>query len=292
MTEDGWVTEDMGAPAGGTSKRPGPDRVVLVHGFTQTGASWAPVASALARHYEVMCPDAPGHGASAALREDLGGGAARLGELGPATYVGYSMGGRFCLRLAVDSPRLVRRLVLVSTTAGIDDPSQRAQRRAADEMLARRVETDGVASFVEWWLTNPLFATLPAEARAIESRLSNSAEGLASSLRLAGTGTQTPLWDDLAGLDMPVLVVTGEYDRRYGGLGERLARSLPLATHRVIAGAGHACHLEAPGAFLALLETFLAATAATATTPVTPVTSGESRDPPGQSTSPRASSAP
>jgi 2-succinyl-6-hydroxy-2,4-cyclohexadiene-1-carboxylate synthase len=276
VTGDGWATED-GRDTETYSQRH-PERVVLVHGFTQTGASWGPLASALASRFEVICPDAPGHGAAARQRLDLRAGAAALGELGPASYVGYSMGGRFCLHLAADSPHLVRRLVLISTTAGIDDPGERAQRRAADESLAQRVESEGVASFVDWWLTNPLFAALSSEANALDSRLSNTAAGLASSLRLAGAGTQTPLWDKLGGLDIPVLVVTGENDGRYCRLGERLARSFgPRAVHQVIGGAGHACHLEAPDAFLRLVEPFLA---------------GEPAGAAAQSTKPKDSSTP
>ena len=54
-------------------------RVVLVHGFTQTGRSWGPIGADLARDHEVLLVDAPGHGGSTAVRADLttGGGPAR-----------------------------------------------------------------------------------------------------------------------------------------------------------------------------------------------------------------------
>ena len=119
------------------------------------------------------------------------------GGAGEAAWVGYSMGGRYALHVALRHPGLVRRLVLVSATGGIDDPRDRAARRQADEALAAKVETEGVAAFVAWWLERPLFATLPAEAAAVDSRLGGTAAGLAASLRLAGTGTQQPLWSEL-----------------------------------------------------------------------------------------------
>src|SRR5207244_5173075 len=84
-----------------------------------------------------------------------------LGDLGPARYVGYSMGGRLCLRLALDRPEVVQRLVLVSASPGIQDDGERAARRDADERLARQIERDGADVFLERWIAQPLFATLP-----------------------------------------------------------------------------------------------------------------------------------
>ena len=55
-----------------------------------------------------------------------------------AAWLGYSMGGRYALHVALRHPELVRRLVLVSATGGIDDPAERAARREGDEALADR----------------------------------------------------------------------------------------------------------------------------------------------------------
>ena len=168
------------------------------------------------------------------------------------------MGGRYALHVALRHPDAVERLVLVSATAGIDDPGERADRRRTDDALAARVEADGVESFLRFWLDQPLFATLPAGAAGLETRLGGTAGGLASSLRLAGTGTQQPLWDRLAGIAVPVLVVAGQLDAKYTALGGRMARTIgPRARLEVLPGAGHACHLEQPGAFLDVVTSFL-----------------------------------
>ena len=235
-------------------------RVVLIHGFTQSAAAWGALAERLAATHEVVAVDAPGHGGAAAVRADLAAGADLIaGAGGRAAYVGYSMGGRYALHVALRHPRLVERLVLVSATAGISDPAERAARAAADEGIARRIERDGIVAFLEWWLDRPLFATLPREAAAVEARLGGTAEGLASSLRLAGTGRQEPLWDRLAELRMPVLVVAGELDETYLALGRRLVAAVGASARlAVIAGAGHACHLEQPDAWLAAVTPFLA----------------------------------
>jgi 2-succinyl-6-hydroxy-2,4-cyclohexadiene-1-carboxylate synthase len=224
--------------------------VGLIHGFTQSGASWAPVAAHLADRWRLVAVDAPGHGRASEVGADLWDAAALVGAtVGRAAYVGYSMGGRVALHLALARPDTVEALVLVSATAGIDDGEERAARRASDEALAARVEAEGLEAFVTWWLDLPLFATLPPAAAALESRLGGSPGGLASSLRRAGTGTQQPLWDRLGELAMPVLVIAGALDEAYRERARRLASGIGSATLVILPGAGHACHLEAPEAF-------------------------------------------
>jgi 2-succinyl-6-hydroxy-2,4-cyclohexadiene-1-carboxylate synthase len=235
------------------------ERVVLVHGFTQTARSWDTIAERLVQRYEVVTVDAPGHGDSGDVRASLPEAATLLGAAsGPATYVGYSMGGRLCLHLAVARPDLVHRLVLVSSTAGIEDAGERAARRRADEQLAMFVDEAGVEAFLDRWLALPLFATLPPVAAGVADRRRNTAAGLASSLRLAGAGTQESLWDRLARLSMPVLVVAGALDAKYVAVAERMARSVPGSTLELIADAGHSVHLERPDAFVDVLERWLA----------------------------------
>jgi 2-succinyl-6-hydroxy-2,4-cyclohexadiene-1-carboxylate synthase len=233
--------------------------VVLVHGFTQTRQAWLPVANLLSGLNRFTLVDAPGHGGSDRVQADLWEGAALLGATGGrAAYAGYSMGGRLCLHLALVQPELVERLVLVSSSPGIADPEERAARRARDETLAQRIEVEGVAAFVEWWLAQPLFATLPAAAAGREERLANTAGGLASSLRLAGAGGQEPLWDRLCELTMPTLVVAGDRDPTYVEIGRRMAARIGDNAELVlIPGAGHACHLERLYAFCVVLADFL-----------------------------------
>ena len=199
------------------------ERLILVHGFTQTARSWAGVVARLPKRFEPVAIDAPGHGAAAAVTTDLTGAAAEVVRAGGAgAYVGYSMGARICLHAAFSRPDAVERLVLISGTAGIDDAGERAARRASDEALADAIERDGVDAFLERWLAQPLFATLPDTARDVEDRRRNTSAGLAASLRLSGTGTQTPLWDRLAELAMPVLLVAGARDHKFVALAERM----------------------------------------------------------------------
>jgi 2-succinyl-6-hydroxy-2,4-cyclohexadiene-1-carboxylate synthase len=236
--------------------------VVLVHGFTQTGRSWAKIAEDLVGDHEVVRPDAPGHGGSADVRADLTEGGDLLIDAagGPATFVGYSMGARFCLHAALQQPSRVRGLVLVGATAGLDDPAERAERRTQDAALAAQLEAEGLDAFLEHWLAQPLFARLSVAQADRADRGRNTVAGLRSSLELAGTGTQLPLWDRLPDLSMPVLAVAGAEDAKFGALAARLVDAIgPTATLGLVSGAGHAAHLEQPDTFVELLRGWLRA---------------------------------
>jgi 2-succinyl-6-hydroxy-2,4-cyclohexadiene-1-carboxylate synthase len=235
-------------------------RIVLVHGFTQTGRSWGPVAADLARDHELVAVDAPGHGVSARVFADLPGGGELLATFGPATFVGYSMGGRFCLHAALAHPEQVTRLVLLGATAGIDGPGERAARVRSDDALAADLERDGVDAFLDRWLALPLFRGLAPGAADRDDRRRNTVAGLASSLRLAGSGTQVPAWDRLHTLTMPMLLLAGDRDAKFAALAHRMAAAIGAnATCALVPDAGHAAHRENPDGFVAILRAWLSA---------------------------------
>lgn len=243
-------------------------RLVLAHGFTQSSRVWGGLDDYLSVHHRLALIDLPGHGGSSGIRADLLVGAALLGEAGgPASYLGYSMGARFCLHLALVRPELVHRLVLVSGTAGIDGAAERSERRQADEALAERLAPtrggqpeDTVAEFVDRWVTSPMFGDVPAAANGLDERKRNTAAGLASSLRLAGSGTQAPLWDRLGELAMPVLVVTGARDTKFTAVGQRMVESIGSnASHVEIGDADHAPQLQRPQRVASVVHAFLCA---------------------------------
>ena len=230
-------------------------RLVLAHGFTQTSRVWGAVDVDLAGDHQVVAVDMPGHGASSDVASGLVDGALLLAEAGGrAHYLGYSMGARFCLHLALARPELVDSLVLVSGTAGIEDEGERLARRRADAALADRLDPDRgtgdavpVETFLRQWMANPIFEGITVEAAGLEERTANTGRGLASSLRLAGTGSQLPLWRLLGRLEMPVLVVTGGDDEKFSALGRRMVGAIGSnATLVEVPGTGHAPHLQRP----------------------------------------------
>jgi 2-succinyl-6-hydroxy-2,4-cyclohexadiene-1-carboxylate synthase len=218
------------------------------------------VADDLAGDHEVVRIDAPGHGRSSAVAADLVATADLLAEAaGPSSWLGYSMGGRACLHLALHRRDAVRALVLLGATAGIEDPAERAARVTADEVLARQLEDEGLEPFLDRWLALPLFAGLSPEAQHRDARLENDPRALAASLRLAGTGAQEPLWDRLGEVVAPVLLVAGEHDERFAATAARMAARVGGdAEVRLVPDAGHAAHLERPQAFLDVVRPWLA----------------------------------
>ncbi|MGI9599383.1 MAG: alpha/beta fold hydrolase [Acidimicrobiales bacterium] len=223
-------------------------RLILTHGFTQNTRCWGPFATRLAEENEVVMVDGPGHGKSLHDDADLPAAASlTAAAAGPGIYIGYSMGGRVAIHAALDHPGLVTGLVLIGATAGIDRADQRAARRSADEALADGLLENGLAAFLDRWLSLPLFGGLSDEQAARAERLANRPEGLAASLRNCGTGTQEPRWDELGRLTMPVLVVAGEDDRKFTELGNRLVEAMTGTEAELALVPGtHAVHLERP----------------------------------------------
>jgi 2-succinyl-6-hydroxy-2,4-cyclohexadiene-1-carboxylate synthase len=246
--------------------------LLLLHGFTGRGTSWAEHAPALARRFRLVTVDLPGHGRSGTAKDPARMSVERtsddlveiLGRLDaiPANVLGYSLGSRIALRLAIARPDAVSRLILESPSAGIADPDERAARQVADDALADRIERDGIADFVTTWERSPVFAThaslapaLVARQRAI--RLASNPHGLAASLRGAGQGAMEPLHDRLAAVSTPTLVIAGALDAVGRPRAERVASSIPEARLALLEGVGHTPHLEAPAAFRRLITDFL-----------------------------------
>jgi 2-succinyl-6-hydroxy-2,4-cyclohexadiene-1-carboxylate synthase len=235
-----------------------PDRLVLLHGFTQTRQSWRRTVAALGGRYRALAPDLPGHGQAAERRPaSFAACAAYVRALAgqPCILVGYSMGGRIALHTALAVPGLVERLVLIGASPGLADPAEREQRRRADEALAERIEAVGVAAFAEEWGAQALFAGQDERvaAAAHADRLRNTSQGLAAALRGLGTGVMTPLWDRLPQLGIPVTLVVGARDAKFRAIAERMATALPDARLHVVEGAGHAVPLERPDAVAAAI---------------------------------------
>ena len=256
---------DVEAPGASVARRDVPGRwsghVTLAHGFTQTARSWdlvVPLLSERLPEATFTAVDLPGHGSATRMRRDLWGSADHLASRGSrGAFVGYSMGGRVALHAALASPQTVERLILIGATAGIDDDTEREARRLSDLALADSIVRRSLPNFLDDWLAAPLFAGLTDETDQRSDRLRNTRAGLASSLRLCGTGTQEPLWDRLGEIGCPTLVLAGEDDPKFTELGRRLADGIPSGELVVVAGSGHSVHLEAPDATADAIAAFL-----------------------------------
>ena len=213
--------------------------------------------------------DLPGHGRHAgetdparftveAVEADL----LALTDGEPVDLVGYSMGGRVALALAVRHPERVRRLVLESGSPGLATHEERAARRREDEALADWIEHTGIKAFVARWEGLPLFESqkaLPGHVRDAQRarRWMNHPASLAASLRGMGTGAMPSFWGSLPGLRVPVLIMAGVHDAKFVEIARRMASDLPDARLGLVEGAGHAVHLERPGVWVELVTDFL-----------------------------------
>lgn len=260
-----------------------PDRPVLLclHGFTGSTATWRPFLPAWTRRFRVLAVDLLGHGRSDAppdpARYAMAESVADLVEVldrlavDEAAVLGYSMGGRVALALALEAPRRVGALILESASPGIADPEERRARLAADGALADAIERDGVPAFVERWERQPLFASqarLDAGVREAlrAQRLANVPRGLAASLRGLGTGIQPSYWDRLGEVGAPAILVAGALDRKFCDIARAMHTAMATSRLAIVPDAGHAVHLERPDDFSHLVLDFLARALARADT--------------------------
>jgi 2-succinyl-6-hydroxy-2,4-cyclohexadiene-1-carboxylate synthase len=236
------------------------ESMVLLHGFGGTRHAWDGVLAHLpAERYRPLALDLPGHGdqADAPRPITFAGCVASVLDRSPRQFVlvGYSMGGRIALHAALAAPERIARLVLISSTAGIEHPVERARRRDADRRLAREIDQGSIEDFVARWRGLPMFAKDPAQvdalARADQSR--NRPAGIAAALRGVGTGEMQPLWERLCELPMPVTVIAGDRDRKFCSLGSRMAELAAQAAFVTVAG-GHVLPLENPRALASALD--------------------------------------
>ena len=246
--------------------------LLLLHGFTGSLRTWDQLRLKLMDQATVIAIDLIGHGQSAApddaARYSLNWAVRDLTalldvfNLPACTVLGYSMGGRIALYLAVHAQNRVSQLILESASPGIEDGAERQQRRTSDDALADRIVRDGIAAFVAEWERQPLLAPAPhvaADVRAAQhrQRLDNSPVGLANSLRGMGTGQQPPLWANLPQLTLPVRLIVGQLDRRYRHIAERMMNQLPDANLSVVGAAGHTVHADQPAQFAYEVKTAL-----------------------------------
>lgn len=246
--------------------------LILLHGFTGSAETWAPLRDSLGRSHRLVAVDVIGHGVSpapaslerysfACALDDIAAAVSQSG-IGRAAWLGYSMGGRLALGMAFRHPGLVSALILESATPGIASPSERIARERADHALADRIEQDGIDAFVREWEALPMWESQrllpdPVRQRQTAQRLRNRPIGLANSLRGMGQGAQPSLWDRLPTLDVPVLLIAGALDRKFAGIAGQMQEVMPHAELGIVPDAGHAVHLERPERFAHLVRQFL-----------------------------------
>ena len=252
--------------------------LLLLHGFTGTLASMQGLADYFSKYYKVLSVDLPGHGDSSIPTDKQNYSLHRTAErlinllnhygITKAYIIGYSMGGRLALYMAAHYSQHILAVATIGASAGLQSSTARAQRIQDDEVLAQSIERHGLEIFVDKWMQNSLFLSQQSLGSdfiklARQQRLNCNPQGLALSLRGMGLGQQIPLQQALALSAVPLLLVTGEKDRKFFSIAEDIAHQCASAKQAVIQSVGHAAHLENKNECCRVLHRFFSSLNAT-----------------------------
>ncbi len=244
--------------------------LLMLHGFMGAASDWEAIAAVLSERFYCIAIDLPGHGLSAEEPESLPWSMENTARwvidvldqrgLPQANLLGYSMGGRLALFLALAYPQRWKRLILESASPGLAQAKERRERRSQDEHLAQRIlSADWPHPLLEQWYQNPIFGDIsrhPHFSRLLQQRAQNNPKALARSLREMGTGQQPSLWPRLTEIKLPLLLVIGEKDVKFEAISTRMAAANPAFRKKIVPGCGHNCHFERPGEFAGIVSDF------------------------------------
>jgi pimeloyl-ACP methyl ester carboxylesterase len=258
------------AEAGAANQR----RVLLLHGFTGAKDDFVDAVDALAdTGWHAVAPDLRGHGNSSKpssedaydfelFADDVWALVDALGWHEPFVLLGHSMGGMVAQVAAVRQPSRLAALVLMDTShgppEGVDgsllDLGVTVAREHGMEVLcdlqAEHADPTGTPAAARLRAERPgweeferrkFLASSPAMWAAMAPKMLRRADRL----------------DQLAGLQVPTLVIVGEQDRPFLGPSQRMAKTIPAARLTLIPDAGHAPQFENSDAWWDALTTFL-----------------------------------
>ncbi|KAH9707762.1 protein PHYLLO [Citrus sinensis] len=246
------------------------DNILLfLHGFLGTGEEWIPIMKAVSGSARCISIDLPGHGGSkmqnhvAKATQEITTKATQeittkatqeitlsidviadvLYKLieqitpGKVTLVGYSMGARIALYMALRFSDKIKGTVIISGSPGLRDNIARKIRRAEDDSRACALVTHGLQVFLDTWYTGELW--------------------------------ERPLWEDLKLCSTPLLIVVGEKDKKFKSIAEKMCYELShdekgsddlrnqIYEMVEIPNCGHAVHLENPLPVIRAVRQFL-----------------------------------
>lgn len=234
-----------------------------------SGNVFEPIIAQLRDRFYCLTVDLPGHGKTRILGSDkcyqMENTACALTQLlnqfkfSPCFLVGYSMGGRLGLYLALHYPNYFQKVILESASPGLKTQIERQKRRKKDIGLSRQLMTGNLELFLSHWYSQPLFHSLPQHPefhQLLERRLQNDPIGLARSLIHLGTGSQPSLWDKLPDYPNPLLLMVGEFDPKFQAINTEMRDLAPAAQLYIAPGCGHNIHFENPELFARAIARF------------------------------------
>ncbi len=253
-----------------TSDRHNRIPIVFLHGFTGSAKDWLFIFDSLPKKFFPIAIDLIGHGETdspedlsmyscGSIVHQLNSIFEKLG-IHKFVIVGYSLGGRAALSYSIKYQHKILAAIFESTTAGIENITEKKERVEHDLLLADKIKSEGMDWFMKFWLDLPMFHSLK-EKFDIDyirnERAKNNVIGLSNMLAGFSTGLMSSYWYELKYLDFPVLLVTGSEDQKFTTINKRMCELIPNVDLKIVDNAGHNTHLEKPELFIKLVLDFL-----------------------------------
>jgi len=244
--------------------------VIFFHGFMGSGLDWNEIIEKLSEDFYCIAVDLPGHGKTVVHGSIMDYSMETFAKaftqfvknlnLDHPALVGYSMGGRNALFLSAYFKNLWSAAIFESATPGLMQEKQRVERRAKDEKLVKKLEKDNLDVFLEEWYEQPLLKSIKKVKNydsLIERRLNNDPQELIKSLKMMGVGVQPSLWSACSLINIPILLLAGEFDRKFCNIMQDMRNANSDFELKIVENAGHNVHVEQPSAFYKELYAFL-----------------------------------
>lgn len=258
--------------------------ILFLHGFMGSCEDFAEVANLLKEDFCCLLIDLPGHGKTE-VEGDLDG-ETRRGflamrnrhvdyqmpevaiaivrllkhlEIDRCFLVGYSMGGRLALYLAIFFPQNFYQVVLESASPGLEKKLDRNNRIKRDLHVANRLKTQNLDLFLLDWYANPLFCSFvkhPNYQQALAKKLNNNPSKLAKSLKYMGLGMQPSLWKHLKSIQLSTLLIVGKLDLKFVAINHKISAFSSRFEMKTVANTDHNVHFGHPLDFARLLKNF------------------------------------
>ncbi|ULK97382.1 alpha/beta fold hydrolase [Bradyrhizobium sp. I71] len=234
----------------------------LFHSLLSDRASFDAIVPELAGSFQTIVPELPGFGRSRPVAGGLAAVADRMAEAvrdaaggAPSIVLGNGYGGFVALQMAISHPGIASRLILADCGAAFSEPGREAFRNMAK--ISREKGLEAISDVAMRRLFAPDFqAQHPGLMRGRREAFLRTDPDVfrAACDALASLDLRA----ELAGVNVPVLVMVGEQDEATPPpMSHELAAGLPRAELKIIPGCAHVPQLQAPQLFLGALKGFL-----------------------------------
>jgi 2-succinyl-6-hydroxy-2,4-cyclohexadiene-1-carboxylate synthase len=263
-----FIETDFGTIRYLENKGGGDVPTLFIHGFMGVADSWIETISSTGSHS--LAVDVVGHGKSSFI--DIKGDNTielwsnsisqliKSKNLEKVNVCGYSMGGRLSVAFASQYPDSINKLILESSSLGINDDDEREKRLIEDLDRCNQIESN-LEKFVDTWESLPMFKNQERRNKLAfidqrKHRLSHDSLQLSESLKLFSQGAMKSYKDEFSGFDFPIHLINGSEDVKYMDISDKMStQNKNVTIHSV--DSGHNVHLERPNIFIDIIKDIL-----------------------------------